>query len=212
MTDERSGNPEVGRRLALARERAGLTQRDVMERFGRPRENNSWLSNKETGRRAVNQDELREFARLYGVSVDELLGLPKREEPQDALSRLGQVISGLVAIPVYDLEAHAGFASGSILDYSYREVPATAVSKNLKGVRVRGDCLVPDVMDGYLIIIDTERTAKPGDFIVVSDSEETHVARLEIRRGKPVAVNNEGLLDLDAVRIAGVVIQISRDL
>lgn len=208
---ETTGNPEVGSRLKAARLASGLTQKDVLERLGRPREHNSWLSNKETGKRALNQDELAAFANLYGISVDSLLGIGS-SGPENILERLGSISESLVAVPVYGMEAHAGFASGSIHDYVYSNPPPTAVSRRLAALRVRGDCLVPDVMDGYLIVVDGERTAQPGDIIVISDGEEVNVCRLAVRNGKPVATNNDGTLDLEQVTIEGVVIQISRDL
>ena len=208
---ETTGNPDVGGRLKAARLAAGFTQRGALAALGRSVLNNSWLSNKETGKRALNQDELAGFANLYGVSVDSLLGL-SNTGPENILERLGSISESLVAVPVYGMEAHAGFASGSIHDYVYSNPPPTAVSRRLAALRVRGDCLVPDVMDGYLIVVDGERTAQPGDIIVISDGEEVNVCRLELRDGKPVATNNDGTLDLEQVTIEGVVIQISRDL
>lgn len=208
---EYTGSVEVGARLQAARQAADMTQRDALLALGRDQYNTSWISNKETGKRNLNPEELVAFARLYKVSADSLIGV-ETGGPENVLARLGSISESLIAVPVYDMEAHAGFASGSVRDYSYRNPPPTAVSKHLIAITVRGDCLVPDVMDGYFIVVDTERTAKAGDIIVISDGEEVHVCRLETRGGKPVAVNNDGTLDLESVRIEGVVIQISRDL
>ncbi len=208
---EYTGSVEVGARLQKARIAAGLTQRQALQALGRDPYNTSWISNKETGKRNLNPDELAAFARLYRVTTDSLVGVDT-SGPENVLARLGAISESLVAVPVYDMEAHAGFASGSVRDYSYRNPPPTAVSKHLVAITVRGDCLVPDVMDGYFIVVDTERTAKAGDIIVISEGEEVHVCRLEQRGKRLVATNNDGTMDLETVRIEGVVIQISRDL
>ena len=59
------------RRLRAARKTAGLTQAEVAAKFGRRQ---PWLSNIETGERRLDVVELADLAKLYGVTVSELLG------------------------------------------------------------------------------------------------------------------------------------------
>ena len=58
-------------RLRLAREMAGLSQGQVAKMLGLHRPS---ISEAEAGRRRVSSEELVELARIYGVSVDWLLG------------------------------------------------------------------------------------------------------------------------------------------
>jgi len=60
------------RRLQDARRRAGLTQEQVARSLRKPQ---SYVSKCETGERRIDVIELKRFAVLYGVSVDQLLGL-----------------------------------------------------------------------------------------------------------------------------------------
>jgi transcriptional regulator with XRE-family HTH domain len=57
-------------RLRAARKRAELTQSEVAQRLGKPQ---SYVSKCESGERRVDAVEVAAFARLYGVSVEELV-------------------------------------------------------------------------------------------------------------------------------------------
>ncbi len=58
---------EIGTRLRLAREDAGLTQAEAAHRLGK---NQSYISRCETGRRRLEVLELEAFCRLYQKSID----------------------------------------------------------------------------------------------------------------------------------------------
>lgn len=62
---------QLAEQLAKARRKAGLTQRDVAARLGIHQPSVVVIEN---GKRAVTALELARLARLYGVSVDALLG------------------------------------------------------------------------------------------------------------------------------------------
>jgi transcriptional regulator with XRE-family HTH domain len=57
-------------RLRQARMQAGLTQIEVAQRLGKPQ---SYVSKCESGERRVDIIEVATFARLYGVSIEELV-------------------------------------------------------------------------------------------------------------------------------------------
>jgi transcriptional regulator with XRE-family HTH domain len=61
----------IGSRLAIARDRAGLSQSQVAAKLGIPRPSVSGI---EAGRRRVSADELVQFADLYVVDLDWLAG------------------------------------------------------------------------------------------------------------------------------------------
>ena len=64
---------ELGERLRMAREQAGLSQGQVARLMDKHRPT---ITEIEAGRRKVSADELGEFARLYDVSLDWLTGKP----------------------------------------------------------------------------------------------------------------------------------------
>jgi transcriptional regulator with XRE-family HTH domain len=61
---------EFLRRLRAARDKAALTQVQVARRLGKPQ---SFVSKSESGERRIDVVEAAEFARFYGVRVDDLV-------------------------------------------------------------------------------------------------------------------------------------------
>ncbi len=64
-------------RLRAAREAAGLTQAEAAQALGRPQ---SFVSKCESGERRIDVVELLAFARLYEISVVQLLPESERRE------------------------------------------------------------------------------------------------------------------------------------
>jgi transcriptional regulator with XRE-family HTH domain len=61
---------EFLRRLRAARDKAALTQVHVARRLGKPQ---SFVSKSESGERRIDVVEAADFARFYGVRVDDLV-------------------------------------------------------------------------------------------------------------------------------------------
>lgn len=68
----------LARRLRESREYLGLSQEAVAEQLGVPRAS---VSAMEAGKRKVSSMELRDLARLYRTSVEQLLGEEREEDP-----------------------------------------------------------------------------------------------------------------------------------
>lgn len=73
-TDER--NVDIGKRLRLAREQAGLSQGQVAKMLSLHRPS---VTETEAGRRKASPQELVEFARIYDVSIDWLVNADSDE-------------------------------------------------------------------------------------------------------------------------------------
>jgi transcriptional regulator with XRE-family HTH domain len=71
MTEAIKMRQIIGSRLAIARQRAGLSQAQVAEKLNLPRPS---ISEIEAGRRRVAVDELIHFAELYHVDMNWLSG------------------------------------------------------------------------------------------------------------------------------------------
>lgn len=87
--------PELGERIAEARELAGLSQHEVARQLGVAQQSVvSW----ERRVQAIRSDTLKKLALLYRVSTDELLGIKplKRKTPK---GRVGQIVEGVSKLP-----------------------------------------------------------------------------------------------------------------
>ncbi len=90
----------IGSRLAIARERAGLSQAQVSVALGLPRPS---ISEIEAGRRRVAAEELVRLAELYSVEMDWLAG--RGEEKMDLLrDKLQLAARKLAGLKNEDLE------------------------------------------------------------------------------------------------------------
>jgi transcriptional regulator with XRE-family HTH domain len=90
---------EVHERLKLAREQSGLSQAQVAKKLGMHRPS---ISEIEAGRRGVSADELREFSKLYEVSVDWILSESSDSPEDDAKVQLAA--RGLATLRSDDLD------------------------------------------------------------------------------------------------------------
>ncbi len=84
----------IGSRLAIARERAGLSQSQVAAQIKLPRPS---ISEIEAGRRRVAAEELVRFAELYSVDMDWLAGRGEQKVDllRDKLQLAARKVAGL---------------------------------------------------------------------------------------------------------------------
>jgi transcriptional regulator with XRE-family HTH domain len=84
----------IGSRLAIARERAGLSQSQVAAEIKLPRPS---ISEIEAGRRRVAAEELVSFAELYSVDMDWLAGRGEQKVDilRDKLQLAARKVAGL---------------------------------------------------------------------------------------------------------------------
>jgi len=95
MSDDRVEKRKlIGSRLAIARERAGLSQAQVANQLKLPRPS---ISEIEAGRRRVAADELVMFADLYSVDMDWIAGRGEENVDvlRDKLQLAARKVSGL---------------------------------------------------------------------------------------------------------------------
>jgi len=84
----------IGSRLAIARERVGLSQSQVAAQINLPRPS---ISEIEAGRRRVAAEELVKFAELYSVDMDWLAGRGEQKVDllRDKLQLAARKVAGL---------------------------------------------------------------------------------------------------------------------
>ncbi len=136
-----------------ARKAAGLTQVEVAKIIGLSQGQYSvW----ENGKSKVDGISISRLAELFGVTSDYLLG--KVDTPQNSvrIPVLGAVPAG---IPLEAIE--------DVLDWE--EIPAAmcAGGREYFALRVTGDSMWPDYLEGDVVIVRKSSTCESGDVCVV---------------------------------------------
>ena len=94
MPDTATESPTVN--LAALRENAGLSSRQMARELG---VHHSTVIHWETEGRIAKSEFLAPVARILGVSIEELLGLPKSRKSNQVGGRMGQVFEAASRLP-----------------------------------------------------------------------------------------------------------------
>ncbi len=92
---------ELGNRLAELRKQHGLSQEELADQLGVSRQA---ISKWERGEASPDTDNLIELARIYGISLDELLGLKKDDEDNEEKEDKGSIHIDSTGVHVTDDE------------------------------------------------------------------------------------------------------------
>ena len=211
----------LGEKLRQLRIERGWTQKEVAERSGLDRRYISYLEQPQhTGNPSAHA--VLALARTFSIKPEELYqaagyikeagGIrPRPESPEDILDKLR--LATPQSIPVYPWDAfpfHAGDCCEP-LEYVYR-MRQKSDSKSIEAYVVRGDCLIPKINDGDVIIVDREGTIGHGDFVACICDGGLHV--LQVRRvagaGELWLENNHGTFKFEDCQCAAPVIECIR--
>lgn len=154
-----------GERLKTLRKSKGISQQAVGDLFGIGRIS---VSNWERGKNPPTTDKLERLAEFFGVSVDWLLGREKANFTNVPLK------GTLATVPLISW-VQAG-QWNEICDLTSEEAPritvTTRVGAHTFALKVRGDSMEPEFPEGCIIIVDPEREAKTGSYVVMRLDEE----------------------------------------
>lgn len=137
----------------------------------------------EAGRSMPKPAEMRKLAGLF--FGDELRERPLASLPSVREDRALYDVGEVVRVPIISWVAASAFA-GSADPYpvgngeGYTFVPG--VSDRCYALRVRGPSMQPRFGDGDLIVVDPQREAKPGDFVVVARDATEEATFKELAR------------------------------
>ncbi len=200
----------IGEHIRVARRRREWTQTDLGSRLDMEQPT---ISDLERDVRSPTGEEALVLAQVLGVTVGWLLGEPERPPQLSIRERVAQWAEDIpYEIPVIDQEVHAGFGAGAcILERAYWPAPMVR-GRNIIGLRIRGDCLRPDIEPGDTVFLDRDQTAVPGKIVVASVGDQVHICRVGSRSGRLWLVNNETDMPVEEAQVEGVVIQLNRDL
>lgn len=155
----------LGERLASARKRVGLSQRQLATAMG-GRYDQTMISHVETGRSGFVGDGLSKVAAVLGVSIDYLFGLTDDPTPANKLAKTGGVLNSqtpdVVLVPkvaaiVGQGRGEAGYDATVLerLPLPSRWLTERGIDPdNCHLVSVKGDLMAPTLPDGCTILVD----------------------------------------------------------
>lgn len=161
-------------RLRLARERRGLSQKEIAEHLGITPQAYGYY---ERGERKPGAENLRKIANLLDISVDYLLGRDrgKPEQSNHLIPLLGAVPAGTPIEAIEDIEEYIDI------------YPKFVKHGELFALRVQGDSMEPDIRPGDIVIVEKQEYIDNGDVAVVRVNGED----VTVKKVKQVA---DGLL------------------
>ena len=157
----------LGERLALARKKKGLSQRQLGAAMGE-RYDQTMISRVENGRSGLVGEGLTKAAMVLGVSIDYLFGLTNDPTPADQLvqtpDQLGANSQDLVWVPKVAATVGSGGEYGQYDATIVKHVPFSREWLCERGVHpdnchlvdVQGDIMGPRVPDGCSIFVNLD--------------------------------------------------------
>lgn len=191
--------------LKMLRTKKGVYQKDVAEYLGVDR---TTYVKYERGDSQPGHDMLLKLSEYFNTSIDEILGNSK----QTTSKRIG------VQIPVLG-KVQAGIpidAIEEILDYE-EITPEMAARGDYFALQVRGDSMMPRMLDGDVVIVRQQPDCDSGDIaIVLVNGYEATVKRIKKTRDgitliplntayDPIYYSNKDIVNLPVVILGKVV-------
>ncbi len=216
-------NEPLGRLVKRLRAERGLTQGQLATYAGVTR---SWVSLVESGeRKRPDSERLQAIARVLRVPPETLLAAAGYRASRDAVHPLPQpspvdlIREGLARLEreqvlivretISPVSAGGGFAVEAE-EWVYVARPGEAGHRFMV-VAVDGDCMAPEILPGYRVLVDKDASPRPGDLVVAEHEGEWIVKELQEREGALWLVARRGRPPLKvngSTRLEGVVRQV----
>jgi len=198
----------IGDQVRALRVQRGWSQAELARRSG---VDQGRISRLESGETLNPQPEtLLRLSEALQVPLTAIVGRPSP-------ATIHAVVPGRAPVPIVRVPAHAG------ADWTWEPTgqvttidDAVARARDLLGVIVVGECMVPDVMDGDLVIFDrAARQPRDRDMVVVTRDNQVLVRWARVADGaEPELVDNAGVAlppsGDDAVFLEGIVVEVRR--
>ena len=196
----------TGKRIRAAREARGWSQIYLGKLYG---SRGSTISRIENGLIALGMDDLQRMARILGEPIEYFLAdvATPTTRPLDAVIKELEAIQP-VAIPIFDQVASAG-PGAPVQEYAYWS-PPRAAGRNIKAIKVRGDCLLPLLQDDDIVFFDEDAIPRDGQLVVALCDECLCVKRYRQKGKERWLEKNDERVIYDETRIQGTVISFQR--
>lgn len=196
----------IAAKIRQAREELGLSQEELGKIYGC---SGAAISQIERSVRGINLTSLERLADKLGKPLAWFLSdniQPQPRHPSVALADLEVSIGAY--IPVY-AEVSAG---EGIEPIDYVACTRTKLAPNsLRAYRVKGLCLLPEVIEGDTLIVDTAQAPDNNNLVVVIIDGLASVKRYRNDGNDKWLENNDGKFKPEDVYLHGVVIGIYRE-
>lgn len=197
---------DIGKKLKNLREKRGIKRRDA----ARSAEiSYDYLAKIENGHRSPNLSVLSSIAHAIGTTVEAILsekpmkdqslvGAHPRVRPNEVDLTGGHIGPPLLRLPEarpvprigwaragrWDEASDAGFEPGAADDWVYTDLGG----KRAFSLRVEGDSMEPEFFEGEIIVVDPDRAATAGDFVIakIEDENEATFKQLKYRGDIPI--------------------------
>ena len=143
--------------IRTARIRTGLTQKQAAQALNISQ---ARLSHYELGAREPDIAIMAEMAKLYGVSIDYLLGTTVAKHRTAKIRIFGEVAAGqpIDALDSSDYDDPADWC----------EIPADMADKgDYFALRIKGDSMSPRMQEGDVVIVRKQQTIEDGEIAIV---------------------------------------------
>jgi len=147
----------LGEKIKDLRKDRKWSQKELAIKFGSPQ---STISAWETNRNGPNPKQRQKLCELFGISLDELYGIPSKKEP--LLIQKVPVISWVHANKFEDIPPIIPSN-----EFIYSDIKGDKVF----ALRIQNDCMAPRFEEGDIIIINPGLSVDHDDFVVVADHE-----------------------------------------
>lgn len=143
----------VGEKIKSLRLARGISQNQLAKSAGISQ---AGLSAIESTTKSPSVDTLGRVADALGISLAQLLGAVEKPKTKRTIPVLGMVPAG---IPIEAIE--------DVLDYEDLSASEAADDYDYFGLRVKGNSMYPEYVDGDTIIVRRQDTAETGDDAVI---------------------------------------------
>lgn len=180
-----------GKNLKYLRSKNGMEQIDLAHRLGR--KSSSSISEWEKGRYTPKMGVLHEIAKIFNVSIDDLMEKDLSTPEENSCINADQV-------PVL-AEISAGtplYAEQNLLGYSYIPSFLNRAGKELFYLKVSGDSMDREFKEGDLVLVEKDSTIENGQIgVVLVNGCQATVKRVKYDTEKvyliPESTNNSHL-------------------
>lgn len=212
----------VGRKIALYRKKRKFSQRKLAELIGlSPAVVNNW----ENGHANPLQENLVKVANALNVPIEFLLSSEndyneQEKQPESTHSDVPLITNDTIKIPVIgDIAAGKPIVAYEDVQEEISVPRDSFRGDNVFGLNIKGDSMDPTILDGDVVLIQRQPTARDGQIAaVISDSEEAATLKrvymekdhLLLKADNPEFADIK-LFEDDRPRIIGVAVGIVRN-
>lgn len=203
--------------IKYLREMNRMQQNDLSKRLGY--KSAAVISIWEAGKSKPRPEQLQKIAKLFNVSVDDLLYVDLENR-----SPVEMPAADSVRINVYS-SVHAGIPSLMTAEVeSWEDIPKawTTGGRRYFGVKVKGDCMSPKYLEGDTVIVREESDCESGTDVIAAINGDDAILRQLDKIGTSIVLRPlnpayppyiyTGDASEDHVSILGVVVELRRSI